>query len=431
MKYDCIIIGGGIAGLTCGIKCASSGLRTALISNGMNSLHFSSGSIDLFGFDGNDSIITPFDHLKKLISKNKKHPYSVVGIKTIKESLTYIKNELYKENLELYSNGDHNHFHVTCIGTIKPTFLSQKSVFNDKIKNAFKNKDKLCILNFEGYRDYFSEITANQLKNNPFLSDYDITSAKITLPYYYSTEKNLHEFRSIDIARVFDSERYLPRIADEIIKASGDAKIISLPAFISINNFKTIHEKLENMTGKLIYEAPTLPPSILGLRLDTALRSRFAALGGEYSIGDKVESGKISDGNLEYITTKNYGSTRLQATTYLIATGSFFSGGLKSSFDKMEEPIFNLKFNGDQKRNKWYSEKFFDKKSHPFLSYGVSTNSNLNPFDKNGKTVKNLYAAGAVLSGYDPIAEGSGCGVAISSGFFAAKKIIESCTVKK
>ncbi len=431
MKYDCIIIGGGIAGLTCGIKCASNGLRTALISNGMNSLHFSSGSIDLFGFNGTKTIENPFDHIKKLSVKNKKHPYSIVGVKTIKESLTFIKDEMIKENLELYSNGEQNHFHVTCIGTLKPTYLSQKSVFNENIKNAFNNREKICILNFDGYRDYFSEITASQLKKSSIWQDYDITSGKITLPYYYSTEKNLHEFRSIDIARVFDSERYLPRIADEIIKASGDAKIVSLPAFISINNFQSIHEKLEKMTGKLIYEAPTLPPSILGLRLDTALRSRFAALGGEYSIGDKVESGNISDGQLEYITTKNYGNTRLQAKTYLIATGSFFSGGLKSSFEKMEEPVFNLKFDGEQKRNKWYSELFFDKKSHPFLTYGISTNSNLNPYDKNSKAVKNLYAAGAILSGYDPIAEGSGCGVAISTGYLSAKKIIESCTVKK
>jgi glycerol-3-phosphate dehydrogenase subunit B len=431
LKYDCIIIGGGIAGLTCGIKCASKGLRTALISNGMNSLHFSSGSIDLFGYNGNETIENPFEYLKKLIIKNKKHPYSIVGIKTIKESLAFVRDEVMKENLELYSNGEQNHFHVTCIGTLKPSYLSQKSVFNEKIKNAFDKKEKLCILNFDGYRDYFSEITASQLKKNTLWSDIEITSGKITLPFYYSTEKNLHEFRSIDIARVFDSERYLPRIADEIVKVSGDARIVSLPAFISINNFQAIHNKLEEMTGKLIYEGPTLPPSILGLRLDTALRSRFAALGGEYSIGDKVESGNISDGQLEYITTKNYGNTRLQAKNYLIATGSFFSGGLKSSFDKMEEPIFNLKFEGDQKRNKWYSELFFDKKSHPFLSYGIPTNSSLNPFDKNGQPVKNLFTAGAILSGYDPIAEGSGCGVAISTGYFSAKKIIEDCKGKQ
>ena len=47
MIYDCVIIGGGLAGLTCGIKCAKEGLHTVIISGGMNSLHFSSGSIDL------------------------------------------------------------------------------------------------------------------------------------------------------------------------------------------------------------------------------------------------------------------------------------------------------------------------------------------------------------------------------------------------
>ncbi len=57
MVYDCVIIGGGLAGLTCGTRCAEEGLRTVVISGGMNSLHFSSGSIDLAGFTENGSVI--------------------------------------------------------------------------------------------------------------------------------------------------------------------------------------------------------------------------------------------------------------------------------------------------------------------------------------------------------------------------------------
>ena len=88
------------------------------------------------------------------------------------------------------------------------------------------------------------------------------------------------------------------------------------------------------------------------------------------------------------------------------------------------EPVFNFKVDADSKRSKWYSWFFFDAKSHPFLSYGVRTDKNFNPVNEKGNTVKNVFCAGAVLSGYDPVREGCGGGVAISSGFACAEKII-------
>ena len=34
MKFDTLIIGGGLAGLTCGIRCAQAGLKTGIIAKG-------------------------------------------------------------------------------------------------------------------------------------------------------------------------------------------------------------------------------------------------------------------------------------------------------------------------------------------------------------------------------------------------------------
>ena len=432
MTYDCLIIGAGLSGLVCGIKCASHGLRTVIISGGMNALHFSSGSIDLLSYDDEGDIITrPYGHLKKFIREHPDHPYAKTGHKNIRDAMEFFKESTALAGLDFYHNGEENHFHITGLGTMKASYFSQTSVFNERLKQAFVDKAEIMVLNFDGYRDFFTELTMEQLRNLPVLKGATISAGKINLPYYHRTERNILEFRSIDLARIFNSKRYLPRIADEIKRAAGTAKIVGLPAFIGIENFKEIHRDLEKMTGLLIYEVPTLPPSILGMRIDNALKTRFAQLGGELSGGDKVTGGEIIKNMVDHIYTENYGNTRHRSRFYVLSSGSFFSGGIKSEFNRINEPVFNLKMSKIPARNKWYSDSFFDRKSHPFLTYGVETAKNLNPYDEKNKTVKNLFCTGALLSGYNPIRQGCGGGVAIATGYHAALSIIRHCTGKQ
>ena len=127
MRYDCVIIGGGLSGLTCGIRLAENGARCAVISTGMSALHFSSGSIDLFGNEGEGKIVfRPFEYLEKFIGSNPLHPYARCGSSRVREALFYFRDQLDLEDIDLYNNDDANHFHVTTLGTLKPTFFSQR-----------------------------------------------------------------------------------------------------------------------------------------------------------------------------------------------------------------------------------------------------------------------------------------------------------------
>ncbi len=431
MNFDCIIIGAGISGLTCGIRCAEKGLTCAIISSGMNALHFSSGSIDLLGFyPGKDIVHSPYTILETFIASNPGHPYAKYGTDLIRQSLSYFEKQITRQGIHLHANGDNNHFHVTSLGTLKPSFLSQASVFNHEIKKAFKEKPNIAFINIDGFRDFNPKLIADNLKGHPLFNTCEINTGSINLNDSFSELKsvydNAYNLRSIDISRIFDAEKNFELIADRLLETAGQSTFAGMPAVFGIKNVNRVLSKLYDMTGLFIYEIPTLPPSILGMRLDNALKSRFTELGGVFIAGDRVKKGVMKNNRVDHICTQNSSDVLLSAECYVLSTGSFFSGGMTSDSNGIKEPIFDLAIDYTKSRKTWYSSDFFQAESHPFLNFGVKTEKTLNPFDNKGRQIENLFCTGAILSNYDPIKEGSGGGVAISSGYYAAEQIIQN-----
>ena len=414
MQFDIVIIGGGLAGLCCGIELLKQGKRCALVSTGQNALHFSSGSFDLLNHlpDGTQ-VEYPIEALNSLMLQEPTHPYVVMGTDKIADLAQQAKTLLTEAGIALKGDHHKNHQRITPLGGRRATWMSAVDVPTAELGEALP-WHSLAIVSIEGFLDFQPELAADRLRG----AGVDVQTHYLHLPELDRVRANPSEFRAVNIARALDLPDTLTKLADEInaLKITSDA--IIMPACVGLDD-KAITDKLAELVGKPIYYVSTLPPSLLGIRAHHQLSRQFQRLGGVYMPGDTVLNADIDGNEIKAIYTRNHGDISLKADHFVLATGSFFSNGLVAEFDEIREPIFNLDVDKTDSLH-WTAPNFFD--AQPYMKFGVMTNEKLNG-QINGQSITNLYVAGALLGGFNPLNEGCGAGVSLLSALHIANTI--------
>ncbi|WP_303847018.1 glycerol-3-phosphate dehydrogenase subunit GlpB [Aeromonas sobria] len=422
MKFDNIVIGGGMAGLSAALRLVEAGQKTLLMASGQSSLHFSSGSVDLLESEGD-----PRTTLPAFMAAHPDHPYSKVGMDNIEASLADLQRHCAEQGLPLVHN-ETNHQRLTPIGTLKRTWLSPDTcacVTDAPIPDA------LLLATMEGFRDFHPALAAANLATHPRFAHCRVLTGEIRLPQLAEFSRNPHEFRSADIARLFDKQsggKYplvaeLAREISRMVQESGvpDCRHIVLPACLSLGLVGPRLAELEQRTGCTIKEVATMPPSLIGMRMQEALKRRFMALGGTFLTSERVLGARYEGDKVIGVHSQNGDDQLFEADNFVLASGSFFSRGLESRLRGIREPIFNADVLSLEERDAWAGRRLFD--HHPFMGFGVKTDDKLRVL-RGGKPLVNLYGAGSVLAHYDPIKEGSGSGVAVATGWQAAGHIL-------
>ncbi|WP_320018155.1 glycerol-3-phosphate dehydrogenase subunit GlpB [Labilibaculum manganireducens] len=413
MKFDNIIIGGGLSGLTCGIKLAEQGKKCAIVSSGQSAIHFFSGSFDLLGkMDGQD-VKNPLEAIKILPDR---HPYQRVGIENISRLVVEAPRLLDRAGLNFFGKADENHFVLTPMGIMKPTWLTIDDFTRFEQNDAFPWK-KAVILNFSGFLDFHTLFVQDGLKKYGV----DTQIKNFAMKEFEAIRRNPSEMRSTNIAKVFDSGDALDEFAQKVNQLSEGFEVVLLPAVFGLFT-KNVALNLKAKVNKPVVLLPAIPPSVPGIRSQILLRKRFEELGGTYFLGDNVEEGTFKNNRLVAVQTNNHGDIKLEADQFVLASGSFYSKGIVATREKLYEPIFGLDIDGDTDSEKWLDEKFFN--DQPYMHYGVKTDSGFRAL-KNGKPIENLFAAGSVLGGANALKEGSGAGISLLTSLHVAEQILK------
>jgi len=404
MQHDLIIIGMGLSGLMAAKTALDLGKRVLVIGKGMGGLILFSNTIDVLGKV--PETLPLKDGLSHWIKEHPEHPYSKTGVEGIEEALSSFVS-LFPPPYTFHSLDERNRKLPTAVGTLRPTYLFPSTLSG----GVFLKEGNTLIVGFKGFKDFYAAYMAKQFKCR-----YLTVSLQ---------EEGLPELTATYLTRQMEKEEVRERVGLEIKNSLRGETLIGFPALLGLNDPVRIKAHLEAITGGEIFEIPTLPPSILGMRIFNRFKAYLLERGANFLQGHKVSRVEVKGSICEGIEVFHPPISRFySAPHFILATGRFIGGGLEAERERIVESLFHLPVFSEAPREEWFGKNFFD--SHPIHRSGISVDHSFRPLDHNGKAVfENVRVVGTILSGHHYIDEGSREGIEISTGYWGVKRLFE------
>jgi glycerol-3-phosphate dehydrogenase subunit B len=420
-KYDVVIIGGGLTGLAAARRARQRQLATAVLAASPGSLPYTSGAIDVLAVYPTQTKRyrrRPYKAVSELATNETGHPYAKVNSSTLREALQDYIGYLRQSPLGYFCEEEQNIAIITCAGTVKPTYAIPASMKNNHL--ALVRRRPTLILGFHGLMDFAPEQVAGNLQERwP-----GIRAARLEREGLFDADRRLSAHA---IASYFEREDFRERFARAVLPLIGGMEFLGLPAVLGFDGISAIQRDLEERLGLRIFEIPLLSPSCPGTRLADMLRSDLRKDGVALTVGASVDG---LDGDKRTLKSVRYSlggnKKEVRATSFIMATGRFFGGGLVATQHGVREPLTGLEIQVPGSRDDWHMSSFLGAPGHPINRAGLQVDGVLRPIDANGKVIyENLFAAGALLAGHDWVREKSGAGISISTGYAAVDAIFD------
>jgi glycerol-3-phosphate dehydrogenase subunit B len=419
MFYDVIVIGAGLAGLMAAEAAQEKGVRVLILARGMGSLPLTSGCIDGLGYFPSSSpvpVSSPLTALGRFRDFHSQHPYSKLGQERILPALNRFQ-DLARSGAIPYAGGfDSNFLIPTALGTFHPTCLVPETMKN----GVLSLPGRVLLLGFEGLKDFPACLAVQNLNLLQAQGRIAPSFRAETLASPGWGEKPIN---GLNLARAFDEQDFRDRFVRQVRPLLKGGEKLGLPAVLGLRFSYQAWTDLQKKLGTEIFEIPLPPPSIPGLRLYNLLRSYLQGKGGRTIIGLSALKPLMEAGEIKGLALgESRKSPVYRASAYVLATGKFVGGGLDAQRNRVFETLFDLPVQYPRNRKEWFNTQLLTSAGQPFNSFGVEVNEDLQPVDPAGKVVyRNLFAAGGILAHADSMAEKSGGGVAISTGYAAGE----------
>lgn len=411
MAYDAIVIGAGLAGLIGGLRLAEAGRRVLLLAKGHGATHWANGAIGVARGD------RPLEVVAQLAA-GQDHPYARVAAGDLRDALARLAAACAAANYPLAGTPEANLLLPTALGALVPAALVPATMA-EGARRADGASGTLLIAGFRELRDFFPPLAAANLRAQGLAA----RGVWLDLP---PTPRRL-DFTPTIFARLFDEASFREHVGRQLRSLRAEATRIGLPAILGAREPAVVVAQLSHLAGAPVFEIPTLPPSVPGIRLYNILVGAFQRAGGRIQIGSWVVRAEAEGPRLRRVYTEAAArQQRHEADTFILATGGIAGGGLRTDHrGQVVETALGLPVRAPAGRADWFGARFVD--LQPIHRAGIATDAALRPLAPTGEvTYKNVAVAGAALGGADLIREGSYEGVALATGWRAAERLLVS-----
>jgi glycerol-3-phosphate dehydrogenase subunit B len=420
-KGDLVVIGTGLAGLASACFALGRGLRTLVVGATPGEMLFASGALDLLSVhpvENQRRWQDPWAAVAALIEDQPDHPYARVGLEKIQKAIEEYLSFLSAVGLS-YKGRDTNVSIATPAGTLKTTYRVPASMWAGV--EGLEKKQPALLVDFHGMKDFSAKQVVEVLGRQwPGLK-----AERIDFPGSFMGKERVNTL----MAEELENHKVLSALADAIRPSLKRARLVGFPAVLGIRRHNEVWAQLENKLGLPVFEIPTLPPSVPGLRLKEAMEEALRSGGGELLLGSRVIGAENADKRCLSLLIRNGQRCRaVHAKGFILATGRFIGGGLVANQENIVEPTFGLYVHQPPKREFWHRERFFDPKGHAVNEVGLKIDPLFRPCGPDGHAAfENLFAAGTILAHQNWVRAKCGAGLAIATAYSAVEAYRECC----
>jgi glycerol-3-phosphate dehydrogenase subunit B len=414
MTAESVVIGAGLAGLTAALRLTEHGHHVVVVARGVGATHLAPATVDVLGYLGNERVDSPATSLQRLLARAPDHPYARVTRAGLEAALTWFSARMAR--LGYAGSLDENLLLPTAIGVGKPSALAPATMSGGDLRAG----GRFVFVGFRGFKDFHPSLIADNLVRARLPVAVAARALELALP-----AGRLGDVGGRRLAGRFDSNNYSDWLVDSLAHKVDPDERIGVPAVLGLRRAEETWQELESRLERRVFEVPTLPPSIPGMRLYDSMTAALRAAGVRVVLGATAVGATTRDGDIEAVEVTNASRTvSYPVQSVVLASGGFASGGLQlDSRGSTREIIFDLPLirvpGAGEVR---FEPGYFD--DQPLAGSGVAVDERMRPVDGGDTPVYgNLYAAGAIIGGAVPWKEKSGTGISIATGYAAAEAI--------
>jgi glycerol-3-phosphate dehydrogenase subunit B len=414
--YDVVVAGTGVAGLCAAVRLAEGGARVLVLAKGVGGTHLSPVTIDVLGYaperdapargDARDGVAAPLDALDRVAAPldaldrlGGDHPYALVGRDAIVSAAEWWRGVM--EPYPYVGGLDENLLLPTAVGALKPSALVPETMA------AGAGREPVCVVGLRALKDFHAPLLADNLARA------GIEARAVELGV---VPEGRVDVNSLGFARAFDDPAFRADVARSLELRDGER--VAFPAVLGLATLGGAWQDMQARLARPVFEVPTLPPSVPGMRVFAVLRERLRQLGGRVILNAVVHGAAREGGRVTAVRARIGLRDAVHGCDWLVlATGGFAAGGLElDSHWRAHEVALGLPVAGVPDGERFRAGYFDD---HPMARAGVAVGRDLRP-----EGLENLLVAGATLAGAQPWKEKSGDGISLATGHRAAELIL-------